>query len=63
MCVKKVSELVQGNTKEGMERGLDHLEEMYYKQPNIYRQPGLLCTPQNFAPSSKFLGKKNFFWY
>ncbi len=25
-----------------------------------YRQPGLLCTPQNFAPSSKFLGKKYF---
>ncbi len=23
-----------------------------------YRQPGLLCTPQNFAQSSKFLGKK-----
>jgi hypothetical protein len=23
-----------------------------------YRQPGLLCTPQNLAPSSTFLGKK-----
>jgi hypothetical protein len=23
-----------------------------------YRQPGLLCTPQNFAQSSEFLGKK-----
>ncbi len=22
-----------------------------------YRQPGLLCTPRNFAQSSKFLGK------
>jgi hypothetical protein len=27
----------------------------------MYRQPGLLCTPQNFAQSSKFLGKKIFF--
>ncbi len=26
-----------------------------------YRQPGLLCTPRNFAQSSKFLGKK-YFW-
>ncbi len=26
-----------------------------------YRQPGLLCTPQNFAQSSMFLGKKIFF--
>jgi hypothetical protein len=26
----------------------------------MYRQPGLLCTPQNLAPSSKFLGKKYF---
>jgi hypothetical protein len=25
------------------------------------RQPGLLCTPRNFAQSSKFLGKKYFF--
>jgi hypothetical protein len=25
-----------------------------------YRQPGLLCTPRNFARSSKFLGKKYF---
>jgi hypothetical protein len=23
-----------------------------------YGQPGLLCTPRNFAQSSKFLGKK-----
>ncbi len=28
-----------------------------------YRQPGLLCTPQNFAQISKFLGKKHIFWY
>ncbi len=28
-----------------------------------YRQPGLLCTPRNFAQSSKFLGKKKYFWY
>jgi hypothetical protein len=27
----------------------------------LYRQPGLLCTPRNFAPSSKFLEKK-YFW-
>jgi hypothetical protein len=27
-----------------------------------YRQPGLLCTPRNFAQSSKFLGQNNF-WY
>jgi hypothetical protein len=27
-----------------------------------YRQPGLLCTPQNFTQSSKFSGKK-YFWY
>jgi hypothetical protein len=26
-----------------------------------YRQPGLLCTPQNFAQSPKFLRKKFFF--
>jgi hypothetical protein len=26
-----------------------------------YRQPGLLCTPQNSAQSSKILGKKIFF--
>jgi hypothetical protein len=26
----------------------------------IYRQPGLLCTPWNFARSSKFLGEKYF---
>ncbi len=26
-----------------------------------YRQPGLRCTPQNLAQSSKFLGKKNIF--
>jgi hypothetical protein len=25
-----------------------------------YRQPGLLCTPQNFAQSSKFFKKKEF---
>jgi hypothetical protein len=25
-----------------------------------YPQPGLLCTPQNFAQSSKFFGKKIF---
>jgi hypothetical protein len=30
-------------------------------QSAIYRQPGLLCTPQNFAQSLKFLGKKYFF--
>ncbi len=29
---------------------------------NTYRQPGLPCsTPQNFAQSSKLLGKKNIF--
>jgi hypothetical protein len=28
--------------------------------PVRYRQPGLLCTPQNFAPSSTILGKKYF---
>jgi hypothetical protein len=28
----------------------------------IYRQPGLLCTPRNFAQISKLLGK-NIFWY
>jgi hypothetical protein len=28
--------------------------------PFGYRQPGLLCTPQNFAQSSKFLEKKVF---
>ncbi len=27
---------------------------------SCYRQPGLLCTPQNFAQSSKFLGIKSF---
>ncbi len=27
----------------------------------MYRQPGLLCTPRNFAQSSTFLGKKKFF--
>ncbi len=26
-----------------------------------YRQPGLLCTPRNFAQSSKFYGKEYFF--
>jgi hypothetical protein len=30
-------------------------------QVGRYRQAGLLCTPQNFAQSSKFLGKKIFF--
>jgi hypothetical protein len=29
--------------------------------PLKYRQPGSLCTPQNFAQSSKFVGKKYFF--
>jgi hypothetical protein len=29
----------------------------------VYRQPGLLCTPRNFAQSSKFLGEKKNFWY
>jgi hypothetical protein len=28
--------------------------------PSKYRQPGLLCTPRNFAQSSNFLGKKYF---
>jgi hypothetical protein len=27
---------------------------------NPYRQPGLLCTPRNFAQSSKFLEKNIF---
>jgi hypothetical protein len=27
-----------------------------------YRQPGLLCSPQNLAPSSKIL-VKTIFWY
>ncbi len=30
---------------------------------NNYRQPGLLCTPRNFAQSLKFLGKNDIFWY
>jgi hypothetical protein len=32
----------------------------YGLQPHLYRQPDLLCTPQNFVPSSKFLGNKYF---
>ncbi len=32
------------------------LPKRYWK----YREPGLLCTPQNFAQSSKFLGKNIF---
>jgi hypothetical protein len=31
------------------------------ENPLYYRQPGLLCTPQNFAQSSKFY--LIFFWY
>jgi hypothetical protein len=27
----------------------------------LHRQPGLLCTPRNFAQSSKFFRKKIFF--
>jgi hypothetical protein len=27
----------------------------------MYRQPGLLCTPRNFAQNSKILGKNLFF--
>ncbi len=30
------------------------------KVGSLDRQPGLLCTPRNFAQSSKFLGKKYF---
>jgi hypothetical protein len=33
-----------------------------YRPRRVYRQPGLLRTPQNFAQSSKILGKK-YFWY
>jgi hypothetical protein len=33
----------------------------FLSETMMYRQPGLLCTPQNFAPSSKFLEKKIFF--
>jgi hypothetical protein len=29
---------------------------------STFRQPGLLCTPRNFAQSSKLL-EKNIFWY
>jgi hypothetical protein len=36
---------------------------MKQSQILVYRQPGLLRTPPNFAQSSRFLGKKNFFWY
>jgi hypothetical protein len=32
---------------------------IYGRKPN-YCQPGLLCTSQNFAHTSKFLGKKYF---
>ncbi len=31
--------------------------DQYHKE---YRHPGLLCTPQNFAQSSKFLGRNLF---
>jgi hypothetical protein len=31
------------------------------KGKRSFRLPGLLCTPQNFAQSSKFLGTKIFF--
>ncbi len=30
-------------------------------ETTLYRHPGLLCTPQSFARSSKFSGKKLFF--
>jgi hypothetical protein len=48
---------------------LDHcaflMTESLIKPTNLvkstYRQPGLVCTPQNFAPSSKFLGKIKIF--
>ncbi len=45
-----------------------HVASIAVLRPNLgesydgkYRQPGLLCTPQNFAPSSKILGKEIFF--
>jgi hypothetical protein len=34
--------------------------QLFFSLSTAYRQPGLLCTPQNFAQSSKFLGKKIF---
>jgi hypothetical protein len=35
-------------------------KESAFSFTRTYRQPGLLCTPQNFAQTSKFLVKKIF---
>ncbi len=36
-------------------------EKIAAKENYKYRQPGLICTPQSFAQSSKYLGKEYFF--
>jgi Tat protein secretion system quality control protein TatD with DNase activity len=49
--------MVTGGSLKDSEEAID-----FAKRDGRYRRPGILCTPQNFAPSSKFLRKKYFLY-